>query len=147
MPGHIRKWPKIAEKKIKNPELTACQIVSDIKLNVEHDAHIHFASELSYLFGFVILSISGSKTKYLLPNGNEVQAFADIPPNYVTARKGQRMRILIHHNMYQVAGKRQILFLDFRNGNQTFRRLKSKQSRSGKNSFFELKMGRYFFDW
>ena len=38
-------------KKIENPELrggvstTACQVVSDSKFNVEHDAHIYFAQK------------------------------------------------------------------------------------------------------
>ena len=45
---YTRKWPKKSLKKIENPKLrawTAHQVVSDSKLNVEHDAYIHFAQK------------------------------------------------------------------------------------------------------
>ena len=49
-----RLYPKMTKKSLKksknpnsaNDAYTACQVVSDSKLNVEHDTHIHFVQKL-----------------------------------------------------------------------------------------------------
>ena len=50
VPGYTRKWPKYLWKNLKSQISRrrfdeVCLVVSDSKLNAEHDAHIHFAQK------------------------------------------------------------------------------------------------------